>query len=86
MASNEKQMWIELGHVLEHRPGWSFEAQTTPGSAPCWCYSSFGRNGISVGIDAGAILLYLIDIDKEIKLTDAEALAVWLDDNGLLFA
>ena len=74
-------MTNEVLDLLGGRPGWRLESRSTPGASPLWCFVAGGKIEFSVTADADAIRLYVMDTDREIVFSDADALMAWLRIN-----
>jgi hypothetical protein len=64
--------------LLRRRPGWSFQATSTPGAPLVWCFGSGGAVELSVTVDDHAIHVHVSAADDDIEVADADELAQWL--------
>ena len=84
MASRDKVLRREVEGLLRAREHWSLQPSSSPGMPSQWCLLSGPEIELSVTVDKGAIVLYVLDADTEILFADVAALTVWLDaDEGL---
>lgn len=75
------ELWEQVGGLLAARPGWSLQASSSPGAPPTWCLVDEGEIDLSVAVDRGAICLYVMSQDRDVRLADAAELIAWLDAN-----
>lgn len=71
----------DLAELIGGRPGWRLEPRSTPGATPVWCFVFAGKIEFSVTADAGSIVLYVMETDREIAFKDADELMAWLRSN-----
>jgi hypothetical protein len=83
--SSDNELFDRVGDVLLSRPGWIYEPSTTPGAPPSWCLDSHGEIKLSVGVDHGAITVYLPNQDQEIAVDDLDGLTTWIEANEARF-
>ncbi len=81
MSSNDDELWGRVSDALAVRPGWAIEASSTPGAPPAWCFGSGGEIDLCVSVDRGAITVYVMASDAEIRLADVPDVTAWLDAN-----
>ena len=81
MPSHDDEVWEQVGAVLSARPGWSLQASSSPGAPPSWCLVDGGEIDLSVNVNGGAICVYMMSVDREIRLDDTAELTAWLDAN-----
>jgi hypothetical protein len=86
VSKQERELWRQVSTLLKGRPGWGLEASSTPGAPSAWCYLPHAHTRLAVSVDAGVIVLYVEDLDKEVKLPDVVVFSSWLDTNESLFA
>lgn len=79
MTTPDDELWDQVGVFLGARSGWSLQASSSPGAPPAWCRVFEGEIELSVNVDAGRIIVYLMDVDREVRLADIDELAAWLD-------
>ena len=84
-SPRDRELWDQIGHLFEGRPGWRLEAQSTPGAPRTWCFGSAGKSELSVSVDGGRISVYLIERDQDVALPDVDARDVWLEANEARF-
>jgi hypothetical protein len=85
MARRDKELRKELDALLEARPHWALEMQSSPGAPATWCFRPNAEPGLSVSVDGGALWIYLIDIEQDRSVPDIATLTAWLDENEPLF-
>ena len=76
----------QLSVLLGTRPGWTLEAQSTPGAPSEWCFGKGWETELSVGVGHDALTVFLRDQDAELTFPDLGVLTSWLDENEPLFA
>lgn len=81
MRPHDDEVWEQVGAVLSERPGWSLQASSSPGAPPAWCLVDEGEIDLSVNVDGGAICVYVMSVDREIRLAGCSELTAWLDAN-----
>ena len=81
MRSEDDELWKQVGDILGTRPGWSLQASSSPGAPPAWCLVDEGEIDLSVSVDGGAVCVYVMSADREVRLDDTGALTAWLDAN-----
>jgi hypothetical protein len=68
----------EIARLLRRRPGWRFQATSTPGAPLVWCFGSGGAVELSVTVEGQAIHIHLSATDQDIEVGDTDELAQWL--------
>jgi hypothetical protein len=86
MASHDEELFEEVGGLLGSRPGWSLEAQSSPGAPRVWCFGAGGHNDLSVGVDGGRVDVYVVRSDQDLFFADAGQFGSWLEESESLFA
>ncbi len=81
MSSTDDELWDRVSGLLSARPGWAIEASSTPGAPPAWCFGSGGEIDLSVSVEGGAIVVYVMASDAEVTFAGVEDLTRWLDTN-----
>jgi hypothetical protein len=85
MASRDKALRREVEELLRAREHWSLQPSSSPGMPSQWCLLSGHEIELSVTVDGGAIVVYVMDANTEIFLDDVNALTAWLDADEALF-
>jgi hypothetical protein len=85
MASRDEELTGEVEARLRGREHWSVQPSSSPGLPAQWCLLSGPEIELSVTVDRGAIVVYVMDADTEVVLGDGRALTAWLDANEGLF-
>ncbi len=85
MASRDKNLRREVEELLRPREHWSLQPSSSPGMPSQWCLLSGPEIELSVTVDKGAIVLYVMDANAEIFFDDVAALTAWLDADEALF-
>ena len=85
MAVQDDEVFVQIGHLLDHYPGWSLEASPTPGGSPMWCFVDWGDVVLSISVIDGRIVVYLPRTDQEMTLDSLNALGAWLSANQETF-
>jgi hypothetical protein len=80
--TSDRELFDEVGLILEGRPDWRYEPSTTPGAAPSWCLVSDGDILLSVTVIDGLHSVYLPNGDKEIDFDSRGRLIEWIDENA----
>jgi len=70
-----------VGDVLGARPGWSLQASSSPGAPPAWCLVDDGEIDLSVNVEGGAVSVYVMSVDREVRFGDTDTMTAWLDAN-----
>lgn len=84
MASGDKALRREVEELLRAREHWRLEPSSSPGMPSQWCLLSGPEIELSVTVDKGSIVVYVMDANTEIFLDDLAALTAWLEaDEGL---
>ncbi len=86
MASRDAVLRDEVESRLRGRDHWSVQPSSSPGMPAQWCFLSGPEIELSVTVDRGAIVVYVMDANAEVFLDDGVALTAWLDTNEGLFA
>jgi len=86
MPSRDAELTGEVEARLRGRDHWSVQPSSSPGLPAQWCFLSGPETELSVTVDRGAIVVYVMDADAEVVLDDGPALSAWLDANEGLFA
>jgi hypothetical protein len=81
MTSSDTELFHRIGELLWPKRGWSLEPSPTPGGPSSWCYEHHGHVTASVGVDGGAVALYLPRHDQELSFGSIDDLEVWLTIN-----
>ena len=71
--------------LLAAREHWRREPSSSPGMPSQWCLLSGPEIELSVTVDRGAIVVYVMDANTEIFFDDVAALTAWLDADEALF-
>jgi hypothetical protein len=79
LPSHNDELGEEVGGVLSVRPGWSLQGSFSPGAPPAWCLVYEGEVVLSVGVDRGAICIYVMSEDHEVRVGSPAELTTWLD-------
>jgi hypothetical protein len=85
MASRDKTLRREVEGLLRPREHWSLQPSSSPGMPSQWCLLAGPEIELSVTVDQGAIVLYVMDANAEIFFDDVAALTAWLDADEALF-
>ena len=85
MASRDKSLRRDVETVLRGREHWSLQPSSSPGMPAQWCFLSGPQIELSVTVDRGAVVVYVMDRNAEVSLADAATLTAWLDANEGLF-
>jgi len=85
VASGDRELGREVEGLLRGRQHWSLQPSSSPGMPAQWCLLSGPEIELSVTVDRGAVVVYVMDRNTEVYFEDAPALAVWLDANEGLF-
>ena len=67
-----------IARLLRRRPGWTFQATSTPGAPLVWCFGSGGAVELSVTVDGHAICVHVSATNQDIELGNADELVQWL--------
>lgn len=78
-AASDDRLWEEISALLEGRPGWSVQASSSPGMPPSWCLLEGGEVDLAVSVDGGAINVYVMETDRDVRLETVAELAAWLE-------
>jgi hypothetical protein len=79
MRSHNDDLSEQVGRLLSGRPGWSLQASFSPGAPPAWCLVFEGEIDMSVRVDGGAVRVYVMADDEEVRLGSTAELTAWLD-------
>jgi hypothetical protein len=85
VASVDKVLGREVEDLLRGREHWSLQPSSSPGMPSQWCFLAGPEIELSVTVDQGAIVVYVMDRNAEVFLEDGTALATWLEANEGLF-
>ena len=85
MESGDEQLSGEVEQRLRGREHWTIQPSSSPGMAAQWCLLSGPEIELSVTVEQGAIVVYVMDADAEVMLVDGSSLTAWLDANEGLF-
>ncbi len=85
MASRDQALRRDVEKVLRGREHWSLQPSSSPGMPSQWCFLSGPQIELSVTVDQGAVVVYVMDRNTEVSLPDAVTLTAWLDANEGLF-
>jgi hypothetical protein len=85
MESRDEQLSGEVEERLRGREHWSIQPSSSPGMPAQWCLLSGPEIELSVTVERGAIVVYVMDADAEVILEDGGSLTAWLDANEALF-
>ena len=85
MASRDKALRHDVEQALRGREHWSLQPSSSPGMPSQWCFLSGPQIELSVTVDQGAVVVYVMDRNTEVFFEDAVALTAWLDANEGLF-
>ncbi len=85
MASADPERGREVEGLLRGREHWSLQPSSSPGMPSQWCLLAGPEIELSVTVDQGAIVVYVMDRDAEVFFADGAALARWLDANEALW-
>ncbi len=78
MRAHDTDLRRSIDRLLRRRPGWSFQATSTPGSPLVWCFASGGAITLSVTVDGNVICVHLFAMDQDTELRSTEELVEWL--------
>lgn len=85
MASADTRRGRKVEELLRGREHWSLQPSSSPGLPSQWCFLAGPEIELSVTVDQGAIVVYVMDRNAEVFLADGAALAAWLDANEALW-
>jgi hypothetical protein len=85
MASRDKVLRGEVEDLLRAREHWSLQPSSSPGMPSQWCLLAGHEIELSVTVEKGAIVVYVMDANAEIFLDDVAALTTWLEADEALF-
>jgi hypothetical protein len=85
MESRDEQLSGEVEERLRGREHWSIQPSSSPGMPAQWCLLSGPEIELSVTVERGAVVVYVMDADAEVILEDGASLTAWLDANEGLF-
>ena len=80
MSADEEELWKEVDELFDHRPGWAFEARSSPGAPPVWRLGAESDPDLSVTVDGGSIQVTVIRTDFDVTLASVDQLVAWLDE------
>lgn len=81
MAKRDKELWADLSSYLKRRKGWSLQPMSSPGAPPTWCYRSGAKISLQASVLRGAICVYVMEDDREVRFQTVEELANRLEGN-----
>lgn len=81
MASHDDELTEAIAQLLGSRPGWSLQPSSTPGAPLAWCFGAGGEIDLAVEVDQGAIDVYRMEDDRDLRFATIEDLTNWLDAN-----
>jgi hypothetical protein len=81
LASHDDELSEAVAQLLRSRPGWSLQPSSTPGAPPAWCFASGGEIHLSVAVDRGAIDVYRMEDDRDLRFATIDDLTDWLEAN-----
>jgi hypothetical protein len=81
VTAADDALWGQVEGLLKGRAGWRYEPSTTPGAPPSWCLGSGVDFTVSVSVEGGSAIVYLVEADREINVGTMEALRTWVGDN-----
>ena len=85
MTSRDQALTHDVDEMLQGREHWSLQPSSSPGMPAQWCMLSGPQIELSVTVDRGAVVVYVMDRNTEVFLEDAAALSAWLHANEELF-
>jgi RimJ/RimL family protein N-acetyltransferase len=80
MGRREAQLWREVDQLLRRRDGWRFQASSTPGAPPRWCFGSERDPVLTVRVASAAITVSVASSETEVSLATSDELLAWLID------
>lgn len=80
MGTDDAQLWQEVDQLLERRPGWRFQARSTPGAPPAWCFGPEIDPSLTVTVEAGSIVVSVARDHTDVTLARSDELLAWLID------
>jgi hypothetical protein len=86
VASRDKVLRGQVEEALRGRQHWSVQPSPSPGLPAQWCFLSGPEIELSVTVEGGSIVVYVMDLNAEVFLPDGASLVEWLDANEGLFA
>jgi hypothetical protein len=85
MASRDDVLTREVEEMLRAREHWSLQPSSSPGMPSQWCLLSGHEVELSVTVEEGAVVVYVMDRNAEIHFQDVATLGAWLDADESLF-
>lgn len=76
--ADKDELWKQVDQLLQRRPGWKFQAISTPGVPPVWYFGREDQPDLSVTVNKGSICLYEMASDHEFELWNTRELVAWL--------
>jgi hypothetical protein len=77
--SGDQELFDQVGAVLATHGDWHYEPSTAPGGLPSWCLDPGGKVLCSINVVDGAIVLYIPEEDRELRLDGLDGLTAWLE-------
>jgi hypothetical protein len=78
MHADDNDLRKSIDRLLRRRPGWSFQATSTPGTPLVWCFGSGSVIRLSVTVDGPAIRVHHYATDQDTELKSPDELVQWL--------
>jgi hypothetical protein len=85
MASGDKAVRRDVEELLAAREHWRREPSSSPGMPSQWCLLSGPEIELSVTVDRGSIVVYVMDANTEVFFDGVDGLTAWLDADEALF-
>lgn len=80
MGTDDAELWKQVDQLLKRRRGWRFQATSTPGAPPLWCFGPESEPDLSVTVEGGSICVYVARTDYDVTLAGTDDLVEWLTD------
>jgi len=80
MGAGAGQLWKQVDKLFRRRPGWRFQAMSTPGVPPVWCLGPESEPDLTVTVDGSSIHVYVTKTDYAVTVEGIEELIAWLTD------
>lgn len=80
MGTDEGRLWREVDQLLKRRPGWRFQARSTPGAPPAWCFGPEISPTLTVTVEARSIHVSVTGDRDDLTLAGSDELLAWLID------
>jgi hypothetical protein len=81
MRTHDDELVGQVERTLRGRPGWSLQPSSSPGAPSAWCLVTEGEIDLSVDVQNGAICIYVMDTDAEVRVATVGELTGWLEAN-----